>query len=311
MTELKVTKEQEKAVKAIGFLRNRGTDNFSGRVITVNGKVSAEQMTAISSAARRYGNGTILMTTRLTVECQGIPFEKLEAFRAELAAAGLETGGTGTKVRPVVSCKGTTCQYGLIDTYALSEEIHERFYHGYSQVKLPHKFKIAVGGCPNNCVKPDLNDMGITGQLIPEPDKESCRGCKQCVVENFCPMGAAKLIKGLLSIDRELCNNCGRCIGRCPFGAVPEGRVGYRLYAGGRWGKKTKIGKALNKIFTEKAEALNTLEKAILFFREEGLPGERFADTIERAGFEKTEKVLLSDEILTRKEKILSQSGKS
>ena len=31
------------------------------------------------------------------------------------ADAGLETGGTGSKVRPVVSCKGTTCQYGLIE----------------------------------------------------------------------------------------------------------------------------------------------------------------------------------------------------
>ena len=68
-------------------------------------------------------------------------------------------------MRPVVSCKGTTCQYGLIDTFALSEEIHERFYHGYSSVKLPHKFKIAVGGCPNNCVKPDLNDLGIIGPV--------------------------------------------------------------------------------------------------------------------------------------------------
>ena len=33
--------------------------------------------------------------------------------------------GTGKKVRPVVSCKGTTCQYGLIDTFGLSEKIHE------------------------------------------------------------------------------------------------------------------------------------------------------------------------------------------
>ena len=45
----------------------------------------------------------------------------------------------------MVSCKGTTCQYGLIDTFALSEEIHERFYKGFYDVKLPHKFKIAVG----------------------------------------------------------------------------------------------------------------------------------------------------------------------
>ena len=31
-----------------------------------------------------------------------------------------------------------------------------------------HKFKIAVGGCPNNCVKPDLNDLGIIGQMVPK-----------------------------------------------------------------------------------------------------------------------------------------------
>ena len=95
------------------------------------------------------------------MEVQGIPFEKIDEFRAYIEKEGLTTGGTGSKVRPVVSCKGTTCQYGLIDTFALSEEIHERFYEGYRSVKLPHKFKIAVGGCPNNCVKPDLNDIGI------------------------------------------------------------------------------------------------------------------------------------------------------
>lgn len=48
-------------------------------------------------------------------------------------------------VRPVVSCKGTTCQYGLIDTFGLSEKLHDRFYEGYHTVTLPHKFKIAVG----------------------------------------------------------------------------------------------------------------------------------------------------------------------
>lgn len=34
---------------------------------------------------------------------------------------------------------------------------------GYRQIALPHKFKIAVGGCPNNCVKHNLNDVGIVG----------------------------------------------------------------------------------------------------------------------------------------------------
>lgn len=108
----------------------------------------------------------------------GIPYEKIEEFQEFIAKEGLETGGTGAKVRPVVSCKGTTCQYGLLDSYAISEEIFRRFYKGYRQVALPHKFKIAVGGCPNNCVKPNLNDVGIIGQRIPHFDSEACKGCK-------------------------------------------------------------------------------------------------------------------------------------
>ena len=82
------------------------------------------------------------------MEIQGVAFEKIQPLLDFLEQHGLQTGGTGAKVRPVVSCKGTTCQYGLIDTFALSERIHHAFYEGYHGVKLPHKFKIAVGGCP-------------------------------------------------------------------------------------------------------------------------------------------------------------------
>ncbi len=31
---------------------------------------------------------------------------------------------------------------------------------------LPAKFKIGVGGCPNNCIKPELNDIGVRGNRI-------------------------------------------------------------------------------------------------------------------------------------------------
>ena len=39
----------------------------------------------------------------------------------------------------------------------------------------------------------------------------------------------------------------------------------------------------------------------ILLFREQGITGERFADTIARLGFENVERQLLSDELLQRK----------
>lgn len=301
-----VSKEEETRVKALGFLKDKRTpDRFNGRVITRNGKITADEARTIAEAAELYGSGEVTMTSRLTMEIQGVPFDNIEPLREYLMQAGLETGGTGSKVRPVVSCKGTTCQYGLIDTFALSEEIHERFFHGYSSVKLPHKFKIAVGGCPNNCVKPDLNDLGIIGQRVPQIDLEKCRGCKVCQIENNCPIKVAKMVDGKITIDENACNHCGRCVGKCPFHAIEDYTNGYRIYIGGRWGKKVAQGRHLDKVFTDKDEVLEVVEKAILLFREQGITGERFADTVARLGFENVQAQLLSDDLLARKDENL------
>lgn len=267
---------------------------------------AAEETRAITEAAELYGNGEIAMTSRLTIEIQGVPFENIEPIREYLMQYGLMTGGTGSKVRPVVSCKGTTCQYGLIDTFALSNEIHERFFLGYNDVKLPHKFKIAVGGCPNNCVKPDLNDLGIIGQRVPQIDFEKCRGCKKCQIEKACPIKVAKMVDGKITVNPESCNHCGRCIGKCPFNAFEAYTNGYRIYIGGRWGKKIAQGRYLDKVFTNKEEVLSVVEKAILLFREQGETGERFADTVARLGFENVQAQLLADDLLERKQENLT-----
>lgn len=293
MGNVTVSSEEIKRLKGLGFLHNKGTDCFSGRVITGNGKITADQHVAIGEAAKKFGNGNVLYTTRLTVEVQGIPYEKTEEFCEYVKAAGLSVGGTGAKVRPVVSCKGTTCQYGLLDTYALSDEIHKRFYEGYHDVVLPHKFKIAVGGCPNNCVKPDLNDLGIVGQLIPVLDEKLCKGCKKCGVETVCPVDAAKVENGLLCIDDKKCINCGRCVAKCHFSALSESKPGYKIYIGGRWGKSVAQGRPLDHIFTSE-EVMDLIEKAILLFKEQGRAGERFCQTMERIGFEEVQKQLLS-----------------
>ena len=293
MSALTVSKEDEKRVKGMGFLNNRGTDLFSARVLTVNGKVTAAQQRCMADAAEKFGNGELLYTTRLSVEIPRIAYENIDEFREFIAKENLITGGTGAKVRPVESCKGTTCQDRLLDSYAISEEIYKRFYDGYRDVALPHKFKIAVGGCPNNCVKPNLNDVGIIGQRIPKVDTDICKGCKKCAIEAACPNKVAKVVDGKITIDETLCRHCGRCVGKCPFHTIEDGTYGYKIYIGGRWGKKVSKGRALGKIFTSREETLDVIEKAILFFRDHGNKGERFAETIERIGFENVEKELI------------------
>lgn len=297
METKKLTAQEIKTVKGLGCLQDkRYPDVFNVRVITKNGKITADQHRAIAEASEKFGTGEVTMTVRLTLEIQGVKYDKLPELFEFLKAHGLETGGTGAKVRPVVSCKGTTCQYGLIDTFSLSEKLHEKYYEGMHDVALPHKFKIAVGGCPNNCVKPDLNDLGIIGQRVPVTDLEKCRSCKKCQIELNCPMGAAHLDDGKIVIDTDKCNHCGRCVSKCPFGAVTSETDGYKVYIGGRWGKKIARGTALSKVFTSEQEVIDLVGRAIEIFKNEGKPGERFADTVKRLGFENVEAKLLKND---------------
>lgn len=290
----KLTSEQITKVKSYGCLRDKRFDDvFNVRVITRNGRISSDEQRAIAEAADRFGSSEVGMTSRLTVEIQGVPYDNIAPLIDFLASHGLETGGTGAKVRPIVACKGTTCVFGLIDTAGLSLKIHERFYKGYHDTTLPHKMKIAVGGCPNNCVKPDTNDIGVIGQRVVKVNTDLCRGCKKCVIEATCPMKAAKLHDGKVAVDYSICNRCGRCFEKCPFGAFGEAEVAYKLCIGGRWGKKCAQAKPLSVLFSTEEALLDAIERAIILFRDEGVKGERFADTIERLGFEYVESKIL------------------
>lgn len=294
----KLSPEEIKRVKGLGCLQDkRYPDVFNVRVITRNGRLTSEEQRTVADAAEKFGSGAVTMTTRLTLEIQGVPYRNIQDLIDYLKEAGLSTGGTGSLVRPIVACKGTTCQYGLLDSFGLSEKLHERFYVGYHNVTLPHKFKIAVGGCPNNCVKPDLNDLGIVGQRVPVVDRAKCRGCKKCQVEAGCPIHAVTVENGKVVINEQACNHCGRCRNKCPFGALEDFKDGYRIYLGGRWGKRVAHGHMMDHLFTSEEEVMDMVEKAILLFRDEGITGERFADTIDRLGFDYVQEKLLSSAI--------------
>ncbi len=294
-------------VKGQGFLLNRGTDLFSGRIVAPGSVFTAEDFKNISIMAEKFGNGKALCTARQSVEIPGIPFDKIDEIQKFASEHNLIFGGTGNKIRPVAACKGTTCVYGNCDTQALAAKIFEEYYLGWSGVSLPHKFKITIGGCPNSCMKPSLNDFGVEGHKIPTYNTDECRGCKACTIEKLCPSKAAKLIDGKLDIDEKVCKTCGVCIGKCPFKAIShEGKTLYRIFVGGTWGKTTRPGTALSKMVSED-EIFPILEKTILWFKENAYLKERLGAAIDRIGIDNFENAVFSDDLLNRKDEILSK----
>ena len=282
-----IPREEIKRLQGLGCLRDkRYKDIFNVRVVTRNGFVSGREQVVISQAAGQFGSGELRLTPQLGIEIQGVAYGQLQDLLDYLDGQGLVTGGTGLGIHPVHSCKGTACRHGLYDTFAFTEKLHQRFFLAYRAVSLPHKFKLVVSGCPNNCVKASLADLGIIGQRIPLPDLSGCRACKSCRVESFCPAGAARLREGRIHLDPAACRNCGKCSGACPFGLFDHWQDGFKIYVGGRSDKCVAHGRPLSRIFLSEDELMAAIERAITLYKEEGLPKERFAQTIDRLGFD-------------------------
>ena len=138
-------------------------ETTSVHVITCAGRLSAGQLKTIAEAAERFGTGEVRTDAQGSVKIPGIAAGRAAECRAFLEEAGLPTGAAGRHIRPVTACNASACRHGLLDADDLAREIHERFVLGWRDVTLPAKFKISVGGCPNNCAMPNLCDVGVIG----------------------------------------------------------------------------------------------------------------------------------------------------
>lgn len=114
-------------------------------------------MIALSEIAKEFGNGELSLTSRLTVEIPYIKEENIDKVVEISRKKGLRIGGAGKTVRAIVTCKGTVCKHGIIDTRKIGELFEEKFLGR----KVPSKFKIGVFGCINSYGKAQSNDFGI------------------------------------------------------------------------------------------------------------------------------------------------------
>ena len=153
-----MTQVDYKALKKAGLMKQIQKDRFSMRLKVVGGQVSCEQMKKLGEVAEKYGKGYVHLTSRQGVEIPFIALEDIETVRSELVAGGVKLGACGPRVRTVTACQGSAvCPSGLIDTTALAEELDERF----GGREAPHKFKLGITGCRNNCLKAEENDLGF------------------------------------------------------------------------------------------------------------------------------------------------------
>ena len=242
--------------------------------------MSSDQLPKLAEIAEKYGRGELHLTTRQTVEIPWIKSAEIEKARKAVNAAGMTLGASGPRFRVVTACPGNrVCKHGQKDSQEFAEEIDRRFFG----TGLPHKFKVAVSGCPNACTKPRENDIGFAGMAEPEVIPQNCTGCRKC--QNICKEKAITVESNLPSIDPEKCAFCGDCIRACPAGSLKAKRTGYAVYAGGKMGRRPKLGKLVASFVSEE-EGLDIIEKSLDLYRLHGVPKERFGDTIQRIGFD-------------------------
>jgi dissimilatory sulfite reductase (desulfoviridin) alpha/beta subunit len=276
-------------LKKGGFMRQRQRNHFSLRLRVVGGQVTSEKMRKVSEIAEKYGHGYVHMTARQGIEIPFIEFKDIERVKGELASVGLQPGACGPRVRTVTACQGSNiCPSGLIKTSELAEEIDRRYFGR----ELPHKFKIGITGCPNNCLKAEENDVGIKGGILPSWDEDRCTYCGLCLA--VCPTGAieqeasdskdrSEVGSRHLRLKSGACAYCGKCVKSCPSDAW-VGKSGYILNFGGTFGKELVFGIPLLPIIFSMDEMFCVVDAAIAFFEEYGKSGERFAKTIGRTG---------------------------
>lgn len=215
----------------------------ASRVRVPGGLINAEYLGKIQEIAEKYGNGTVHITTRQGFEIMGIKMEDIDKvnellqpiiegldINQEVPGKGYSAAGT----RNVSACIGNkVCPFANYNTTNVAKRIEKAIFPNDLH------FKIALTGCPNDCIKARMHDFGIIGMTMPQYDASRCVSCGACV------RGCKSRSVGCLSaknyrVERnsEKCIGCGVCINACPTGAWTRSQKKYyRLAIMGRTGK--------------------------------------------------------------------------
>lgn len=123
------------------------------------GLTNPRELRAIADVVEKYDAPMVKVTGGQRLDIFGIRKEDLPAVWADLNAAGMVSGHAyGKSLRTVKTCVGSEwCRFGTQDSTGLGVKIERATWGSW----MPHKFKIAVSGCPRNCAEATIKDFGV------------------------------------------------------------------------------------------------------------------------------------------------------
>ncbi|SEO90281.1 nitrite reductase large subunit NirB [Aquisalimonas asiatica] len=123
------------------------------------GVTTPQQLRSIAEVAEKYEVPTVKITGGQRIDLLGVKKEQLPGVWGDLSDAGFVSGHAyGKALRTVKTCVGSEwCRFGTQDSTTCGIELEEMTWGTWT----PHKFKMAVSGCPRNCAEASIKDFGV------------------------------------------------------------------------------------------------------------------------------------------------------
>ncbi|WP_058555660.1 nitrite reductase large subunit NirB [Thiohalocapsa sp. ML1] len=143
--------------RAHANIQKDGTYSVIPRIF--GGETSPQQLRAIADAADKYQVRTVKITGGQRIDLLGLTKEQLPHIWKDLTDAGFVSGHAyGKALRTVKTCVGSEwCRFGVQNSTKMGIELEELTWGSWT----PHKFKMAVSGCPRNCAEATIKDFGV------------------------------------------------------------------------------------------------------------------------------------------------------
>lgn len=140
-----------------GNIQKDGTFSVIPRIW--GGKTTSDQLRAIADAADKFKVGELHLTGGQRINMLGVKKQDLPDMWKFLNERGLVSGHAyGKALRTVKTCVGSTwCRFGTQDSTEMGIVLERLTWGSW----MPHKFKMAVSGCPRNCAEATIKDFGV------------------------------------------------------------------------------------------------------------------------------------------------------